>query len=429
MTSVTQSAPPGANKKPLSPKAQAALDKANEKISTESTPGTDLVPDDSVQGEPGEVEIIEADLPELANIANRWHDLAETSMRSALEAAWNAGRALVKAKELCDHGKWLPWLDANFRGSARRAQEYMQIANTRTPAHLEAAQTIDEALTAIRGDNTRRKETNSYPATQPMPPAFAGLKPLGKPTPIRPIFTGGQTITPSNVEIIVPDPVVTHSDATIIIPEPVVTHHDVEKIVVLDEDADEDVDEPAKTVDDTIRDEIEDVTLAANEADRAVSKLRDDGDDDEVIWRYHEMSTENLGSFTEDLINAAKEFDIASGRVRMHVVEVLHAHRKTQQEIADATGLSVYQVHSMLAKISDQDRDRLQAHGVAVYTQLGHVQSENRTAVRIDVSDPRNGQATIVLGLDAIERLMALVGDSLRVCRQDDNHIRPEPPF
>jgi hypothetical protein len=81
----------------------------------------------------------EADLGELAVIANKFHDQEqeagkqeEEAGRARLEAAWNAGQALLAAKELCKHGEWLPWLDANFHGTQRTAQRYMAIASKTT---------------------------------------------------------------------------------------------------------------------------------------------------------------------------------------------------------------------------------------------------------------------------------------------------------
>jgi len=39
------------------------------------------------------------------------------------------GRALTKAKELCGHGLWLPWLEREFGWSDETARRYMQVAS------------------------------------------------------------------------------------------------------------------------------------------------------------------------------------------------------------------------------------------------------------------------------------------------------------
>ncbi len=104
-------------------------------------------------------DLEEADLGELAVIANKFHDEVEAAGTSMLVAAWSAGHTLRTAKERCEHGEWLPWLDANFHGSKRTAQVYMQIAeNTQSAAHLDSALSIRAALDAI----TKNPEQPSY---------------------------------------------------------------------------------------------------------------------------------------------------------------------------------------------------------------------------------------------------------------------------
>lgn len=90
-----------------------------------------------------------ADLPELAALANKFHDGAISHARSALECAWHAGRALIATKKLCVHGEWTFWLAANFNGSDRTARAYMQLAKRQSSADLDPEQSIDAALKAI----------------------------------------------------------------------------------------------------------------------------------------------------------------------------------------------------------------------------------------------------------------------------------------
>jgi hypothetical protein len=47
---------------------------------------------------------------------------------SAVKYAVNAGRKLLQAKDLCDHGKWSSWLQENFALSEGQARRYMQAA-------------------------------------------------------------------------------------------------------------------------------------------------------------------------------------------------------------------------------------------------------------------------------------------------------------
>lgn len=64
--------------------------------------------------------------------------------RSFITHALEAGRLLAEAKAAVEHGQWLPWLDANFKGSARTAQRYVTLwegreqleSNTTRVSHL-----------------------------------------------------------------------------------------------------------------------------------------------------------------------------------------------------------------------------------------------------------------------------------------------------
>lgn len=76
------------------------------------------------------------DLTELATRANDEHHLATSAARSAIEHARLAGEYLIQAKVGVGHGGWATWVEANFEGSSRSAQGYMQVA--RHWAQIEA---------------------------------------------------------------------------------------------------------------------------------------------------------------------------------------------------------------------------------------------------------------------------------------------------
>jgi Protein of unknown function (DUF3102) len=71
-------------------------------------------------------EIPELDI--LADGIRQQHDLVRTSVTDAFAHAIEAGRLLIRAKEVISHGRWLPWLAANCRFAARTAQTYMRLA-------------------------------------------------------------------------------------------------------------------------------------------------------------------------------------------------------------------------------------------------------------------------------------------------------------
>ena len=53
-------------------------------------------------------------LTTLAAEINRAHRRCEESALSAVQCAAEAGKLLLQARAMCDHGEWVPWLKANF---------------------------------------------------------------------------------------------------------------------------------------------------------------------------------------------------------------------------------------------------------------------------------------------------------------------------
>jgi hypothetical protein len=121
-------------------------------------------------------------LAERINAEHRAYDKAMKAaagqLNAALDHALEAGALLTEAKEQCPHGTWLPWLEANFAGSPRRAQEYMFLARNR--ADLEDLKARDPALSGIQGALevlriVHRLARNEQP---PGPPPVPGTTPL-----------------------------------------------------------------------------------------------------------------------------------------------------------------------------------------------------------------------------------------------------------
>jgi hypothetical protein len=117
------------------------------------------------------VKTSEATTTELVTLAeqiNAEHRSFVGSLKKTAEHGIRAGELLTEAKSKCKHGKWLPWLDENFEGAPRTAQEYMRLyshrdeirAKTRSSAHLsisgalkEIASPHEEGRTSDRQDN------------------------------------------------------------------------------------------------------------------------------------------------------------------------------------------------------------------------------------------------------------------------------------
>jgi hypothetical protein len=67
-------------------------------------------------------------LDDLAQEIRREVALAEQHWRDAVGHGIRVGQLLVEVKAELRHGEWLPWLAANFPGTARTATRYMQLA-------------------------------------------------------------------------------------------------------------------------------------------------------------------------------------------------------------------------------------------------------------------------------------------------------------
>ncbi len=94
-------------------------------------------------------------LGELAALANAGYEAGEDATRKGIDHYIASGEALVKAKKLCGHGKWLPWVEKNLRFGDRQARKLMRLYRERDRLKSESDSdlTIDGAARALaRGD-------------------------------------------------------------------------------------------------------------------------------------------------------------------------------------------------------------------------------------------------------------------------------------
>jgi len=97
-------------------------------------------------------------LDDLARLINEEHRAFVGTFRKTVEHGIRAGELLARAKAECEHGTWLPWLEENFEGAPRTAQEYMRLhshrdeirANTRDSAHLGVSGALKELAAPVR---------------------------------------------------------------------------------------------------------------------------------------------------------------------------------------------------------------------------------------------------------------------------------------
>lgn len=120
-------------------------------------------------------------LEQYADAINREYDLAERSVRTAVEHAMACGQLLLDAKLKVEHGQWIPWLEKHFHGSVRTAQNYMLAAGKNaTVAHLPDVHTTLRTLyTAAPKPRTDHATPTSRlaAAVQPQKPAPAPSDP------------------------------------------------------------------------------------------------------------------------------------------------------------------------------------------------------------------------------------------------------------
>ncbi len=136
-------------------------------------------------------------LETLAIEANEAHEGAEAMAQSALEFARVAGERLIEAKSLYQHGGWLSWLEANFKGNRLKAWRYMriaekwdEIANVSRVKHLSVRKAL-ELLTETR-EPEQVDESKQLPEIEEpedeleiLPPPSGLIKQFGDPKLLR----------------------------------------------------------------------------------------------------------------------------------------------------------------------------------------------------------------------------------------------------
>ena len=100
------------------------------------------------------------ELPQLAEQIKAVTKSAETSARTAMNCALEAGALLIEAKKLVQHGEWESWLTNNCEVAPRTAQAYMRLAKSvplleESKAQRVADLPVREAIRAIATDPTK----------------------------------------------------------------------------------------------------------------------------------------------------------------------------------------------------------------------------------------------------------------------------------
>ena len=78
--------------------------------------------------------------------ANAYHEKAVAAHQSSLTYARVSGRYLRQLKDCFCYGRWLKWVDQNFKGKRRTAQIYMRIHRRWDELPKDGVESINQAL-------------------------------------------------------------------------------------------------------------------------------------------------------------------------------------------------------------------------------------------------------------------------------------------
>jgi hypothetical protein len=104
----------------------------------------------------------------LAEMANEAAEACANSARRTVEQAATCGRALLAAKEQCEHGQWMHWLRQNFDYDTSTAQRYMQVAKAASVRNLADHDSVASVLRVL-ADERAAERTAAQPEPEPEP--------------------------------------------------------------------------------------------------------------------------------------------------------------------------------------------------------------------------------------------------------------------
>ena len=104
----------------------------------------------------------------LAEMANEAAEACANSARRTVEQAATCGRALLAAKDQCEHGQWMHWLRQNFDYDTSTAQRYMQVAKAASVRNLADHDSVASVLRVL-ADERAAERTATQPEPEPEP--------------------------------------------------------------------------------------------------------------------------------------------------------------------------------------------------------------------------------------------------------------------
>ena len=118
----------------------------------------------------------------LAEMANEAAEACANSARRTVEQAATCGRALLAAKDQCEHGQWMHWLRQNFDYDTSTARRYMDVAKCASVHNLENHDSVASVLRVLADERAaERAAAQPEPEPQPEPAAEQWTEPADMP--------------------------------------------------------------------------------------------------------------------------------------------------------------------------------------------------------------------------------------------------------
>jgi len=115
------------------------------------------------------VDLTAMPLVTLADLANEAAAACEKSARTTVEQAAVCGRALLAAKEQCEHGQWMHWLRQNFDYDTSTARRYMDVAKCASVHNLADHDSVASVLRVLADERAAERTAQPEPEPEPQP--------------------------------------------------------------------------------------------------------------------------------------------------------------------------------------------------------------------------------------------------------------------
>ena len=107
-------------------------------------------------------------LVRLAEMANDAAEACRDSARRTVQQAATCGRALLAAKDQCEHGQWMHWLRQNFDYDTSTARRYMDVAKCASVHNLADHDSVASVLRVLAYERAAEREA-ARPVQEPEP--------------------------------------------------------------------------------------------------------------------------------------------------------------------------------------------------------------------------------------------------------------------